>query len=137
MDAAARVAGGLVAGVVLAASIGGATGCATAGRQNLYAANPLDRARAAVAAAERCDAGAVFKVVDLLEDPDAGVRLYAILALQRLTCRDYGYRYYANPAERAAAVERWRAALRAGEVQSGTPTALQISRDGREEGAGR
>lgn len=85
-------------------------------RQRLGSINPLDRAQAAVRVAEQGDVGAVHRLVDLLEDPSDGVRMYAILALERLTGETYGYQYYANESQRAAAVERWRAALRAGEV---------------------
>ncbi len=58
-------------------------------------------------------------MIGLLDDPDIGVRLYAIAALRRLTGSDYGYRYYAAHAERAAAVARWQAAARAGELTVG------------------
>src|SRR5262245_18940606 len=48
-------------------------------RQRLESDYPLDRARAAVALAEAGDTNAVQKLVDLLEDDDRAVRLYAIL----------------------------------------------------------
>jgi HEAT repeat protein len=76
----------------------------------------LERALAAVRLAEAGDAGAVHELVDLLEDSDRAVRMYAILALVRLTGADYGYTYYGSDLERAVAVRRWREALRAGEV---------------------
>lgn len=109
---------GLLSGAV---AWGGALACDAGRRQRegLYSSNPLDRAQAVVRVAERQDAGAVHKLVDLLEDADPGVRMYAIQALRRLCGVDYGYRYYAAAAERAAAVERWRAALRVGEVKAG------------------
>jgi hypothetical protein len=77
---------------------------------------PVDRARAAVALAEAGDPQAVDRLVSLLEDNDRGVRMYSILALERLTGQSYGYLYYAPEAERDRAVERWRNALRNGEV---------------------
>mgnify|MGYP003879937573 CR=1 FL=1 len=61
-------------------------------------------------------------LIGLLDDPDIAVRLYAIAALRRLTGNDYGYRYYASDADRAAAVARWQAAARAGELTVGGST---------------
>lgn len=105
----------------------GALGCDTAAarRRALAAENPFDRAHGVVRASEGRDMGAVHKLVDLLEDPDSAVRMYAILALQRLCGQNYGYHYYESEPDRAAAVERWRAALRSGEpvLRAGTPTA--------------
>ena len=94
-----------------------AAGCNSAGeRKALSSPSPVERARATVTLAEQRDAASVHKLVDLLEDPDQAVRMYAIIALRRLTGEDYGYRYYAREAERRPAVERWRAALRDGQV---------------------
>jgi len=91
------------------------TGC-QAPRDRLTAAEPLERARAVVALADAGDTAAVQELVNLLEDPDRAVRMYAILGLVRLCGKDYGYKYYGTDVERAAAVGRWRDALRAGEV---------------------
>jgi hypothetical protein len=85
-------------------------------RQQLASANPLDRAQAAVGTSEAGDLVAVHKLVDLLEDPDDAVRMYAMLALRRLCGEDFGYRYYESAPARAAAVQRWRQALRSGQV---------------------
>jgi hypothetical protein len=95
-----------------------AAGCRAGGPEaGLAAGNPMDRARAVIQVTEQRDGEAVQKLVDLLEDSDAAVRMYAILGLRRLVGEDYGYRYYDARAERVAAVQRWRAALRAGEVR--------------------
>ena len=85
-------------------------------RERLASSNPLDQVTAAVWAAESGDAPAVHRLVSLLEDRDRTVRMYAILALERLCGQTYGYRYYEPPAKRAAAVQRWQEALRQGEV---------------------
>ena len=85
-------------------------------RQKLASDYPLDRARAAVALAEAGDKDAVHKLIDLLDDDDRAVRLYAILALERLCGTTMGYTYYAPQADRDAAVRRWREAIRNGEV---------------------
>ncbi len=95
----------------------GVCGCGgRGGRDSLYSGNPLDRAHAAVSAAEAGDSGAVHKLVGLLDDLDDAVRMYSIMALRRLCGEDYGYRYYASPVERSIAVGRWQDALRKGEV---------------------
>lgn len=60
------------------------------------------------------DVESVHTLVNLLEDDDRAVRLVASLALRRLCGDDLGYRYYDPPAQRAAAVQRWRDALRNG-----------------------
>ncbi|MBU0639142.1 MAG: HEAT repeat domain-containing protein [Planctomycetes bacterium] len=85
-------------------------------RRRLASANAFDRAQAAVTLAEASDPEAVQKLVNLLEDQDRAVRMYAILALRRLCGEDYEYKYYAPEPERLRAVQRWRDALQAGEV---------------------
>lgn len=69
-----------------------------------------------MALAEAGDTGAIHQLVNLLEDGDSGVRLYAQLALERLTKQSYGYRYFDDEVVRGEAIERWREALRRGEV---------------------
>lgn len=85
-------------------------------RRQLASSNPLDAVTAAVALAEAGDAGAVARLVSLLEDRDRAVRMYAILALERLCGQTHGYKYYEPEPARAEAVRRWQAALRQGEV---------------------
>ena len=101
-----------------AAALCSLAGCGSpsAGRRQLYSDNALDRARAVVSVGEAGDAAAVHRLVDLLADRDAAVRMLAIRALRRLCGQDYEYRYYDPLIDRAAAVRRWRDALRAGEV---------------------
>ena len=77
---------------------------------------PLDRVRAAVACAESGDPEAVDLLIEMLDDNDRGVRMYSILALERLCGENFGYRYYASDSERAEAVARWRAARLHGKV---------------------
>ncbi len=107
-----------IAAIALAVLCLHAGGCATdgSGRRELGSGNPLDRARGIVQVAEAQDPRALHRVVDLLEDPDEAVRMYAITALRRLCGEDLGYRFYASEAQRAAAVARWREALRTGQV---------------------
>jgi len=93
-----------------------AAGCAPP-RGSLASRFAPDRARAIVSLAERGDSQSIHKLVDLLEDDDQAVRLYAILALERLTGDNRGYRYYESEQERAKAVLAWRQALRDGDVR--------------------
>src|SRR5262249_19040992 len=69
-----------------------------------------------IGASEHADRDQVPRLVNLLEDDDPAVRMYAILSLRRLTGQDFGYHYYDSDAERAVAVARWRGALRRGEL---------------------
>jgi len=64
-------------------------------------------------------------LVDRLTDSEAEVRMYAILALERVTGRTFGYKYYERPELRELAVQRWRTWLgqRAPAVEGKTPVA--------------
>ena len=53
------------------------------------------------------DTSAFAEMVRELDDDDPAVRLYAIQGLQRLTGKDFGYRYYDDKEARQPAVERW------------------------------
>lgn len=59
------------------------------------------------AVAQRDRAAAAAMVRDL-ESDDAAVRMFAIEGLRRLTGEAFGYDYYADKAQRAPAVERWK-----------------------------
>lgn len=91
-------------------------GCSFGSKTGLSSDYPLERARAVVRLAEAGDRAAVYRLVDLLEDQDRAVRMYSILALERLCGDTFGYRYYQPESKRTEAVRRWRAALRDGEV---------------------
>ena len=115
----------LLCRLALPALLLGSTACQSTAmrRQQLASGNPLDQVTAAVWLAETGDADAVHRLVSLLEDRERTVRMYAQLALERLCGQTYGYEYYSPRAERTAAVRRWRAALRQGEVTVRTPSA--------------
>ncbi|HEY3245353.1 MAG TPA: HEAT repeat domain-containing protein [Phycisphaerae bacterium] len=81
-------------------------------RAQLESRVPGERVQAAVALAQRGDRESVPALVERLEDEDAAVRFFAILALQRLTGERRGYDYADPPERRRAAVLRWRAYLR-------------------------
>ncbi len=53
---------------------------------------------------------AIPDLVGQLESEDPAVRFYAIESLKTITGRDYDYHYQDQPAERHAAVQRWREA---------------------------
>ena len=104
----------ILCGAVLLTTLLGACGGDSADRMRLSSRYPPDRARGAVRVAKAGDLQAAHQLVNLLEDDDRAVRLYAIRSLEQLTGPTYGYRYYADDASRTAAVSRWRDALRAG-----------------------
>ncbi|MFW6133617.1 MAG: hypothetical protein ACOC8F_06940 [Planctomycetota bacterium] len=87
-------------------SLGGADEAELSRR--LQHGEPGVRARALVRAAGSGRRDVLPYLVDRLTDGQDSVRMYAILALERLTGRTLGYRYYDPPARRQDAVKRWR-----------------------------
>lgn len=115
-------------GPILAAAAGLASSACDgpAARDRLRSAYPPDRAGAIVQIERQRDVSAAHDLVSLLEDDDPAVRMYAIVALERLCGQTYGYRYYGPEIERRDAVLRWRAALRDGSLAlGGRPNAGQ------------
>jgi hypothetical protein len=53
------------------------------------------------------DQRVVPQLIKDLDSDDPAVRLYANHALETLTGQNFGYRYFADDAERAVAVKRW------------------------------
>ena len=47
-------------------------------------------------------------LVDRLSDSEAEVRMFAIVALEKITGETHGYRHYDDSASRNVAIERWR-----------------------------
>lgn len=84
-------------------------------RANLSSDNATERIMAVKAAGEAKDVGAVPLLVDRLEDEDAAVRFFSIIALEKITGRRFGYNYSQPSRERAAAIVRWRDYVRKGE----------------------
>jgi hypothetical protein len=87
-----------------------AAGCTPAAsyQKLLQSATPLDRVHGCAQAADSGDKAAVGLLVDRLEDSDEAVRFAAHQSLRKLTDKDFGYRESDPPANRAAAVARWR-----------------------------
>ncbi|UCG33639.1 MAG: HEAT repeat domain-containing protein [Phycisphaerales bacterium] len=86
--------------------------CSPVIQPSLNSSDPQARINAVIEAAERQDEAAVPHLVDLLDDDDAAVRLFAVLALEKITGTRRGYDYAAPAWERGAAVQRWREWLR-------------------------
>lgn len=74
----------------------------------LNSERPDERIAAIRRAGETNDRSVTGILIDRLEDDDEAVRLFAILALERLTGTRLGYDYHAPEAARRRAVERWR-----------------------------
>lgn len=74
----------------------------------LNSERPDERIAAIRHAGETRDRSVTGILIDRLEDDDEAVRLFAILALERLTGTRLGYDYHGPELERRRAVERWR-----------------------------
>jgi len=118
--------------VVLVVGLWPLAGCQRGTRRaDLSSRYPLDRARAIVHLTDSGDIEAVQRLVDLLDDDDAAVRMYAILALERLCGETLGYEYHAPRRAREAAIKRWREALRQGRWQFHTREPIGIRHERR------
>jgi hypothetical protein len=98
-----------IGGVCLAALA--SLGCDAPGEnlyQRLQHEDPSVRIEAVRQAARQDDTQALPYLVDRLNDSEADVRFFAILALEKMTGERMGYEYYAPACERAEAVKRWR-----------------------------
>jgi HEAT repeat protein len=95
----------------LVALVAGCAGPRTPYPRALQSDRPGERMQACKRAAELQDRSVVGILVDRLDDDDEGVRLYAILALEKLTGTRLDYDYYAPEALRQRAIKRWRAYL--------------------------
>ena len=74
----------------------------------IHDADPGVRIRAIRMAGDRQDREVLPLLIERLEDEDEAVRLYAILAIEKITGTRLGYEYRKPAAERARAVRRWR-----------------------------
>lgn len=86
-----------------------AAGCAQPDwRSRLQSEDPLARIDGAIAAGQARDRAAVPLLIDRLEDDDEAVRMYAILALERIEGTTLGYEHWADETERAHMAQQWR-----------------------------
>ena len=90
--------------------------CAPNVQPGLNSPHAYERIRAIVKAGTDQNTEAVPLLIDLLDDDDDAVRVYAILALERITSTRMGYNYADPPWERARAIQRWRRWLEADRV---------------------
>jgi len=101
----------IIATVILLVQAGGcANPCQL--QADLQHDDPDVRIKAITRAGNTKSTCAVPFLVDRLTDSQKDVRFFAIGALQRITGRTMGWRYYGRPAERARAVQKWRQWLR-------------------------
>jgi len=102
---------GLLAAGVATALILALAGCGpgrTPYPESLNSQRPEERILAVKHAAEIGDRDVIGILVDRLEDDDEAVRLFTILALEKLTGTRHGYDYSADQTLRQRAVQRWR-----------------------------
>ncbi len=96
-------------------------GCAPDGqsaRFRLESYDPAERIRAIRDVVKSGDDSLVPALVDRLDDDDAAVRFYAILALEKFTDTRRGYSYSGSIAERSEAIDEWRAWLESRDIGS-------------------
>ena len=94
--------------ILQAALLAPLVGCGPGTIPSFHADNPAARNAAIVDAAATGDTSSVPQLVRMLESSEPSTRLLAIETLERLTGETLGYDYAAAPAERRAAVGRWR-----------------------------
>jgi hypothetical protein len=86
-------------------------GCAVRAPRDITNPDPASKIPAIVSSVEEKDLSAVQQLVADLESDDPAVRFYAIGGLKRLTGETFGYQYFVDEDQRAAAVEKWKAWL--------------------------
>jgi len=91
-------------------------GCASVGpyRAAISSADVNERILGVRAAGQAGDRRAVPLLVDRLEDEDEAVRLFAIIALEKITGERFGYDYGKDSRGRAESVVRWRTYVKSG-----------------------
>jgi HEAT repeat protein len=79
-------------------------------------ANPAAKLYAIVEAGRQRDTAAIPHLIEQLDSDDPAVRLYTIIALERITGTRLDYSPYDPPALRTAAQRRWYEQYQAGEL---------------------
>ena len=97
-------------GIVWSAILAAMPGCSLAPKSFKGIANPapLVRARAIPLGRNLSDNAVVPSLLSSLDDKDQVVRLSAHEELKKRSGQDFGYVPYADPAERAPAISKWR-----------------------------
>lgn len=104
---AGRAARGLAAVVLSLGVCAAALGCLGRSETGLGSRDPAERVRAMAEAAAASDDGAVPGLIERLSSEDAGERLLAIRALERITGDTRGFDHAGPAREREAAIGRW------------------------------
>ncbi|MCZ6794047.1 MAG: hypothetical protein O7J95_10585 [Planctomycetota bacterium] len=78
-------------------------------RLDLRHKDPRIRVLAARQAVTSGSVGAIDLLISNLADRDGAVRFYTVIALRKLSGREFGYLPHGTPAERAEAIVRWKA----------------------------
>jgi len=103
---------GLTAVVTLAL---GVSACAPpASEGGFHSDNPSARLYAIHRAGQERDRTAIPQLVEQLESDDPAVRMFAIVALERITGQRMGYNPYRAAPKRWRAVQAWKQAVRQG-----------------------
>jgi len=103
------------------AALGGCNGPAEADRYaGFQNEDPAVRNQAIHQAGQAKDRQALPFLVDRLTDSQEDVRLFAFIALRRITGKTMGWRHYEPPQKRAEAVARWRVWLASGRKDATT-----------------
>ncbi len=98
--------------LALYAAMSSIAGCGSLTPRNFRALNnpaPVVRAGAVGYGDDQPDSVAIPAWIGLLDDRDAVVRMTAHESLKKRTRQDYGFIPWAEPAERAPAVAKWKA----------------------------
>lgn len=82
--------------------------------RQLQSDDPAERIAAMRQTADLGDANAVPLVVESLDSPNSDVRLFAQVALKKMTGHTMGYSHYDSVQDRQQALQRWRQWLAAG-----------------------
>lgn len=100
-------------------------GCGPSAMQGGFdSPNPAAKLYAIEYAVRSGDTHAIDDLVVLLDSDDPATRLMAIVALERLTGEDHGYRFDDDVATRNAAILRWELAVREMTAASGSTESL-------------
>ena len=105
----------LVVGNILVLVVLSTAGCLPSEQEpakaNFRANDTPAKVPAIVNAAESDDEDDLRELIHALSDKDPAVRLFAIRSLEERTGQTFEYRYYEQPEQRQAAINRWHAWL--------------------------
>ncbi|MEX0741161.1 MAG: HEAT repeat domain-containing protein, partial [Phycisphaeraceae bacterium] len=106
---------GFITAAICLTLLSGCTPAVSEGGFN--APDPGSKLYAIIRAGQTRDRTAIPHLIEQLESDDQAVRMYSILALDRITGTRLGYIHHAPSHHRQAAVARWVEAYRTGELE--------------------